>query len=107
VLADATGTSERYVREWLEQQAVAGILEVEEVRAEPNSRRYRLPTGHDEVLLDRDSLRYMAPLAQGLVVVTRPLGAALEAFKTGGLPYAEYGGRPESSRRVIGPSSLT
>ena len=30
-LAAATGTEERYVREWLEQQAVAGILEVDDV----------------------------------------------------------------------------
>ncbi len=29
-LANATGTVERYVREWLEQQAVAGVLEVDD-----------------------------------------------------------------------------
>ena len=28
-LADATGIAERYAREWLEQQAVAGFLEVD------------------------------------------------------------------------------
>ena len=28
-LASRTGTHERYIREWLEQQTVAGILEVE------------------------------------------------------------------------------
>ena len=55
-LAAATGTDERYAREWLEQQAVAGILEVEDQRAEPEARRYRLPEGHDEALLERDSL---------------------------------------------------
>jgi hypothetical protein len=36
-LADATATHERYTREWLEQQAVAGILEVHE----PGSSRPR------------------------------------------------------------------
>jgi SAM-dependent methyltransferase len=91
-LAYATGTNERYAREWLEQQAVAGILEVEDVPAEPDSRRYRLPKGCDEVLLDCDSLHYMAPLAQGFVSVLRPLPAVLEAFKSGGgVPYLEYG----------------
>src|ERR671910_131570 len=44
-LADATGTHERYVREWLEQQAVAGILEVESADIEPDKRRYLLPEG--------------------------------------------------------------
>ena len=34
-LADATGTHGRYAREWLEQQAVAGILEVESADADP------------------------------------------------------------------------
>ncbi|HEX9114806.1 MAG TPA: SAM-dependent methyltransferase, partial [Anaerolineae bacterium] len=29
-LAARTGTNERYVREWLEQQTVAGIIEVED-----------------------------------------------------------------------------
>src|SRR5215212_7390613 len=91
-LADATGTHERYTREWLEQQAVAGILEVESVDTEPEERRYLLPEGHDEVLLERDSLYYVAPFAQQMVSITRPLAAVLEAFRTGGgVPYLEYG----------------
>src|SRR5918995_7266263 len=91
-VAAATATNERYAREWLEQQAVAGILEVEDECAEPEARRYLLPEGHDEVLLERDSLYYAAPLAQQMVSITRPLGAVLEAFKSGGgVPYTDYG----------------
>src|SRR5829696_2232663 len=91
-LAAATGTHERYTREWLEQQAVAGILEVESAGTEPEERRYLLPEGHDEVLLERDSLYYVAPLAQQMVGITRPLPAVLEAFRTGGgVPYPDYG----------------
>jgi 2-polyprenyl-3-methyl-5-hydroxy-6-metoxy-1,4-benzoquinol methylase len=91
-LADATGTNERYAREWLEQQAVAGILVVEDADAQPEERRYRLPEGHDEVLLERDSLYYAAPFAQQMVSITRPLPAVLEAFRTGGgVPYPDYG----------------
>jgi 2-polyprenyl-3-methyl-5-hydroxy-6-metoxy-1,4-benzoquinol methylase len=91
-LADATGTNERYAREWLEQQAVAGILEVDDADAQPEERRYRLPEGHDEVLLERDSLYYVAPLAQQMVSITRALAAVLEAFRTGGgVPYPDYG----------------
>src|SRR5918995_4323586 len=91
-LAAATATHELYVREWLEQQAVAGILEVDDDQAEPEARRYRLPEGHDEVLLERDSLYFVAPFAQQMVGLTRPLPALLEAYRTGGgVPYPEYG----------------
>ncbi len=91
-LAATTGTDERYAREWLEQQAVASILEVEDQQAKPEARRYRLPEGHDEALLERDSLYYVAPFAQMMVGITRPLPAVLEAYRTGtGVPYPEYG----------------
>src|SRR5687768_12820332 len=82
-LADATGTNERYTREWLEQQAVAGILEVEDEWAEPGARRYRLPEGHDAAVLERDSLYSAAALARHMVGLSRPLPAVLEAFRTG------------------------
>src|SRR5919109_5153674 len=39
-LATETGIFERYAREWLEQQAAAGILVVENVTAEPEGRTY-------------------------------------------------------------------
>jgi 2-polyprenyl-3-methyl-5-hydroxy-6-metoxy-1,4-benzoquinol methylase len=92
MLADATGTNQRYAREWLEQQAVAGILEVQDADAYPEERRYRLPAGHDEVLLERDSLHYAAPLARQMVGITRALPVVMEAFGTGGgVPYPDYG----------------
>jgi 2-polyprenyl-3-methyl-5-hydroxy-6-metoxy-1,4-benzoquinol methylase len=91
-LAARTGTHERYAREWLEQQAAAGILDVEDPSAEPGARRYRLPAAHAEVLLDGDSLYYLAPMARLLAGVARPLPALLEAFRSGhGVPYHEYG----------------
>src|SRR4051812_43229693 len=57
-LADKTAMHPRYLREWLEQQAVTGILVVDDVTAEPNARRYRLPSAHAEVLLDSDNVAY-------------------------------------------------
>ena len=91
-LATATGTHARYIREWLEQQAVAGIIAVEDAAADAQTRRYRLPAGHQEVLLDRDSLSYLAPLARFTVGLTGPLPALLAAFRTGdGVPYPDYG----------------
>src|SRR5579871_5844188 len=54
-LATAAGVNERYAREWLEQQAVSAILDVEDERAGAGERRYSLPEGHAEVLLDGSS----------------------------------------------------
>ncbi|MCU0590947.1 MAG: methyltransferase domain-containing protein [Desulfobacterales bacterium] len=91
-LASHTGTYERYVREWLEQQTVAGILKVEDEAAAARSRRYRLPAGHREVLVDRDSLNYLAPLAQMVAGAVRPMHQVLKAYRSGkGVPYPYYG----------------
>lgn len=88
-LSAASGTNERYTREWLEQQAVTGILEVEDPGAE--ARSYRLPEGHEEVLAGRDSLNYLAPFARMMVGIVRPVPAVLEAFRSGGgVPYADF-----------------
>jgi len=91
-LAAATGTHERYVREWLEQQAATGILEVEDAQLDATARRYRLPAGHREVLLERDSLNWLGGLLRLAVGATRPLPALLRAFREGGgVPYPDYG----------------
>ena len=91
-LADRTGTHERYAREWLEQQTVIGTLRVDDPGAAPDERSYRLPAGHAEVLVDRDSPSYLAPLAQLMVGTVHPLPAVLEAFRTGGgVPFSDYG----------------
>src|SRR5439155_10961564 len=42
-LASRAGIHERYAREWLEHQAAAGILEVDDPAATPDERRFRLP----------------------------------------------------------------
>ena len=91
-LASNAGLHARYVREWLEQQTVSGILETDNPDAADHERRYRLPPGHGEALLDESSLDFMAALAQGVVSCTVPLEAVLDAFRTGvGVPYAAYG----------------
>ena len=89
-LALATGCDERYVREWLEHQAVGGILEVDD-GGEPAARRFRVPPGHDEVLLDRDSVNYMAAFARMMVGMAEPVPQVLAAFRSGdGVPYGDY-----------------
>jgi 2-polyprenyl-3-methyl-5-hydroxy-6-metoxy-1,4-benzoquinol methylase len=91
-LAGSAGVHERYAREWLEQQAATGILDVDDPAAAEDARRYALPEGHDEALLDEKSLNYIAPIARLLVACARPLDDVLEAFRTGGgVPYSRYG----------------
>lgn len=91
-LAAQTTTHERYAREWLEQQTVAAILQVEDERQTALARRYRLPAGHREVLTERDSLNYLAPLAQIAVGAVFPIQAVLHAYRSGGgVPFGDYG----------------
>jgi 2-polyprenyl-3-methyl-5-hydroxy-6-metoxy-1,4-benzoquinol methylase len=91
-LASRAGLDERYVREWLEQQTVVGTLRVDDASAAPAERRYSLPAGHAEVLVERDSPCYLAPLAQLMVGTVHPLAAVLDAFRGGGgVPFGDYG----------------
>lgn len=100
-LAERTGTFERYVREWLEQQTASEILEVDDPDAEPFARRYRVPPAHIEVLVDTHSLNYEAYKAIEMVRGARPLPQLVEAFRTGAglapIPW-EPEGRAEFNR---------
>jgi len=90
-LADATGIDERYAREWLEQQAVTGLLEAD-AATDSGGRRYSLPAAHAEVLLDPDSLSWFAPVIQLVIGLTGSLPTLLEAFRTGGgISWGEFG----------------
>ncbi|MDQ3045393.1 MAG: class I SAM-dependent methyltransferase [Chloroflexota bacterium] len=91
-LAMSTSTTERYVREWLEQQSVTGILTCENVDAPIVERRFRLPDGYESVLVNPESLSAMAPTAQIFAGCVKPLAQILSAFKNGGgVAYADYG----------------
>lgn len=99
-LAARTGTDERYVREWLEAQTVAGILEVENADVPASSRRFYLPPGHAEVLTDQESVNYLAPISRIAVAAAQPMEAIISAFRTGGgVSFADYG---EDMRQGIG-----
>jgi 2-polyprenyl-3-methyl-5-hydroxy-6-metoxy-1,4-benzoquinol methylase len=91
-LASRTGVFERYAREWLEQQAAAAILTVDDIDAEPDRRRYALPPGHAEPLLDRDSDASIAPIARSFVAIAGAMPALMGAFRSGeGVPWIHYG----------------
>jgi 2-polyprenyl-3-methyl-5-hydroxy-6-metoxy-1,4-benzoquinol methylase len=90
-LAERTRTDERYVREWLEHQAVGGILTVDDEDAAATARRYALPAGHAEALLDHESPRSVGPMAQSIVGEISGVDRLIEAFSTGaGVPYDAY-----------------
>ena len=112
-LADATGTHERYAREWLEQQAVYGLLDVENADAAASDRRYALPAAHAAVLVDRTSLDHLAPLARMFAGAAAQIGPLLAAYRTGGgVPWDAFGAdardaqgdmnRPWFDRRLAG-----
>jgi 2-polyprenyl-3-methyl-5-hydroxy-6-metoxy-1,4-benzoquinol methylase len=91
-LAARTGTAERYVREWLEQQAVAGFVTVGDPAADPDARRYRLPAEYEPVFVDADDLNYLTPLAGIAIDVLGPFEQLLHAYRTGaGVPFEAYG----------------
>jgi 2-polyprenyl-3-methyl-5-hydroxy-6-metoxy-1,4-benzoquinol methylase len=91
-LAEAAGIHRRYAREWLEHQAASGILGVENQAAEAEERRFYLPPGHDEVLVDESSLSFSASLAQSAIACARPIDEVVDAFRTGaGITFGGYG----------------
>jgi 2-polyprenyl-3-methyl-5-hydroxy-6-metoxy-1,4-benzoquinol methylase len=72
-LSTATGTRERFTREWCEQQAAVGILVCDDPSAEPDARRFHLPAGHRAVLADRDDPAFAAGGMPGLVAALATL----------------------------------
>jgi 2-polyprenyl-3-methyl-5-hydroxy-6-metoxy-1,4-benzoquinol methylase len=91
-LASRAGIHERYAREWLEQQAVTGILEVDDPATAEGGRRYSLPPAHAEALIDLDSLFSISPLARAFVSAIQALPKVMEAFKTGGgVEWSDFG----------------
>jgi precorrin-6B methylase 2 len=89
-LAQRAGIHERYAREWLEQQATAGILTAEIREGDANV--FQLPAGHAEVLLDADSLSFMGASVTQLMGLRGVFDRVEDAFRTGGgVPYAAYG----------------
>src|SRR5215471_1519801 len=54
-LSRSAGIAKRYAKEWLEQQAAAGVVHVDDDPGEqPSARRFRLPDAHAHVLTDDD-----------------------------------------------------
>ncbi len=91
-LAERAGIDARYAREWLEQQAVAGLLEAEVQAGGADARRFALPADHARVLAHPDDAAHLAPMAHMIAGIGGVLPRLADAYRSGaGVPYAAYG----------------
>ncbi|GAA5035098.1 class I SAM-dependent methyltransferase [Microbacterium fluvii] len=98
-LAARAGIDRRYAREWLEQQATAGILAADSRSDEVT---FHLPPAQAEVLTDRTSLGYAAPLARMFATVALRLPDLMDAYRAGGgVPWAAFGAGMRDSQGDI------
>ena len=82
----------RYAREWLEQQAAAGLIEVDDVEKSPDTRVFRLSRAHTQVLLDEKSLAYLAPIGGLVASLGEVIPRLVDAYRTGsGIGFGDYG----------------
>lgn len=84
-LAARTNTTERYIREWLINQAASGVLEYD-----AEAQTYRLPPEHAVALTDTSSPAYVIGGYGMLTAMIRAEPRITEAFRTGaGMPWSE------------------
>ncbi|MEV1132137.1 class I SAM-dependent methyltransferase [Agromyces sp. NPDC049794] len=91
-LAAFAGIAPRYAREWLEQQAAAGHVGVEEPGGSGVERRFHLPEHHVPVLVDETHPAHAAPVAGLLAGVALAFPELVADFRHGrGVAFEEYG----------------
>jgi SAM-dependent methyltransferase len=78
-VAERSGSAERYVREWLRNQAAGGY-----VTYDPDSDRYTLPAEHALALADEDSPFYILGMYDSIASLYADEEKILEAFRSGG-----------------------
>ena len=78
-VAERSGAAERYVREWLGNQAAGGY-----VTYDPESDRYTLPDEHALALADEDSPFYILGVYDSIASLYADEDQILEAFRSGG-----------------------
>ncbi len=99
-LAERTGTTERYVREWLNAQAAGGFVEFEAA-----SDSYILPAEQAMALADEDSPAFVGGAFQLAVATLRSAERIESAFKSGaGVGWHEHNhGVPIGCERFFRP----
>jgi SAM-dependent methyltransferase len=85
-LATKTETHERYVREWLNNQAAGGYVEYD-----ADSKRYTLPNEHIPVLVDEDSPVFLVPALDVASSMFLDEEKFINVFRSGeGISWAEH-----------------
>ena len=88
-VAARAGCEERYVREWMNSQVVAGYLD-----HHAESCTYELPDEHLPVLVEEDSPAFLPDAFEIPASMWFDQERTLEAFRTGaGIPWGEHDGR--------------
>lgn len=91
-LAGAAGIDLRYSREWLEQQAVAGLVNVTGSESSWERRRYHVDLTQQALLIHADDPSHVSPLADMVAGIGMTLERIAAAYRTGaGVPYSGYG----------------
>jgi len=91
-LALSAGIVERYAQEWLEQQAVAGVIRVDDPSRPAAERRFTLPNAHAHVLLDEDSEACMKPCAAVVPWLAQAIDIMVAEFPRGaGASFGSFG----------------
>jgi 2-polyprenyl-3-methyl-5-hydroxy-6-metoxy-1,4-benzoquinol methylase len=91
-LATTAGIDERYAREWLEQQAAAGILTVADPAAPADDRVFALPAAAEAVLVDETSPYHLGTAGEFAVGLGAVVPKLADLYRSGeGLSYADYG----------------
>ena len=100
-LAKRSGTTERYIREWLRNQAAGGY-----VAYDPKTQRYTLPDEQAMALADESSPLYLPGAFQIISSVLKDEPKIREAFRSGnGVAWGEHDpGLFEGTERFFRPS---
>lgn len=98
-LAHRTGSIERYAQEWLEHQAVSGVV-VADLSRDPV--RFSLPRAYADVLVDPDSVSYMAPMARFFAATGVALAELVRVYREGGgVSWAQLGADAREAQAAI------
>jgi 2-polyprenyl-3-methyl-5-hydroxy-6-metoxy-1,4-benzoquinol methylase len=91
-LAQHVGANERYTREWLEQQAGTGLLDVAVASDDDAARSYRLIPGTEVAFTDNTGEQPILHFVRTTMASVLATPDVIECFRTGkGLPFGHYG----------------
>jgi predicted O-methyltransferase YrrM len=89
-LATTASIDERYALEWLQGEAIAGLLDADST--DYSTARFSLAAGVADTLVDQVNPSYLGGLAMAIAAIGTATPSLVEAYRTGdGVPQAAYG----------------